>query len=178
MTVNELNALPSPAARDAFTACCGAPAWVSRMVARRPFASRAALFDAADASWRTLAPDEWKEAIAHHPRIGESRAAASTSARADAWSASEQSAARADDGAADGVAGGLAHGAALAEGNAEYERRFGHVFIICASGRSAGEILEALRTRLRNDAATELAATSEELRKITQLRLEKLLGEQ
>lgn len=168
MTVDEINALPAAAARDAFTACCGAPGWVSRMGERRPFAGRAALLEAAETSWRDLAPDEQQAAITHHPRIGESRAVAPLGARAGAWSAVEQSLARGADGATS---------AALAAANAEYERRFGHAFIICASGKSAREILDALESRLGNDADAEHAVTSGELWKITRLRIRKLLDE-
>ena len=166
MTVDELNSLPAEAARDAFAACCGAPAWVDRMVARRPFDGRLALLRAADVLWRDLPPRDRKAAIAHHPRIGESRAAAPVGARADAWSAAEQSGARAADDATR---------AAIARGNADYERRFGHPFIICASGRTGPELLGALRARLELDAEAEFSVTSEELRQIMRLRLEKLL---
>ncbi len=168
MTVDEFNALSAEAARDALAACCGAPGWVARMAARRPFAGRAALLQAADDAWRDLAPEERMAAIAHHPRIGEARAAAPTSARADAWSALEQSGARAADDATR---------AAIARGNAEYERRFGHPFIICASGRSAADIVGTLQARLQHDADTETSVTSEELRKIALLRLEMLLAD-
>ena len=167
MTVDELDSLPDGAARDAFAACCGAPRWVSRMMSARPFAARTAVLNAADEAWRDLSPEDWAAAITYHPRIGESRAAVRTSARSDAWSADEQS----------GVTGtDEATRAAIADGNVEYERIFGHPFIICAAGKSAHDLLAALRARLAHDASAELARTAEELRKITMLRLDKLLA--
>ena len=91
MTVAELNALDSLAAADVFAACLAAPAWVDGMVAARPFSSRDDVLGAAESAADGIAPDEWRETIAHHPRIGESRAATTTSARAIEWSAGEQS---------------------------------------------------------------------------------------
>jgi len=127
----------------------------------------AAVLDAADAACRELSAEEWRAAIAQHPRIGESHADGA-SARERAWSAGEQSLAR---------TAGESTRAALARGNTEYEARFGQRFIICATARSAEEMLAALRARLSHDRAAELAVTAEELRKITRLRLEKLLAE-
>jgi OHCU decarboxylase len=161
-----MDALPDPEALELLTACCGSAPWVKDMLAARPWHDRDALLAAADRAWNALSHDQLAEAVAHHPRLGESRAAADLSARASRWSAGEQ-------------AGALAAGdevrRALAEANLEYERRFGHTFILCAGGRGADEMLAALRARLRNDSATELAFTAVELRKITLSRLDKLL---
>ena len=167
MTVDELNTLPEPRATDAFTACCAAPRWVSRMVCERPFAGRAALLDTADAAWHELSRDDWMPAIAHHPRIGGSELAGAASARARDWSAGEQASARAPDDSTR---------AALAQANTDYERRFGHPFIICATGKSASDVLVALRDRFVHEPSAELAVTADELRKITMLRLDKLLA--
>ena len=153
MTVAELNALERAAATDAFAACLAAPAWVTRMVVARPFASRAAVLDAAESAGRDLPAADWARAIAHHPRIGETRAGVATGSRAGAWSAAEQSGVRGADDATIG---------ALASANAAYERRFGHTFIICATGKSAGDLLAALTARLQHDAATELRVTADE----------------
>lgn len=172
MTVGELNAMPDGAARDAFSDCLASPMWASGMVRSRPFATRAALIGAAETAWRDLPLDEWKAAIAHHPRIGESRTGAGADAtwganeRSDSWSAREQSAARSAD--PEVVA-------AIAAANAGYERRFGHRFIICATGKNPAEILDALHARLPHDASAELLVTAEELRKIAGLRLAKLV---
>ncbi|MFI5310802.1 MAG: 2-oxo-4-hydroxy-4-carboxy-5-ureidoimidazoline decarboxylase [Gemmatimonadales bacterium] len=166
MTLEELNALPGDAAAQALEACCGSSTWVSRMLEARPFAGRDALLELAETSWRALTQAERRSIIAHHARLGEARAAATTSALARDWSAQEQAGARvADDVAQE----------RLAEGNAEYERRFGHAFIVCATGMTVDGMLDALERRLRNDATTEWSATDEELRRITMLRLDKLL---
>lgn len=166
-TLRDLNALPPHAVEPLFAACCGAPGWVKAMVARRPFASVDAMMNAADEVSARLSPDQWLAAFAHHPRIGEHRAAASVSDAAQQWSEGEQRAASvADSGEQE----------ELREGQRLYEMRFGYIFIICASGRSAPEILAALRARLGNDPDTELRVAAEEQRKITRLRLEKLVG--
>lgn len=168
MTVAEFDALPDAEARERLTACCAAVAWVAAMLAARPCRDRDALLAAADRAWAALSQAQLGAAIAHHPRLGESHAAASLTARERQWSEHEQAAARA--------AGDDAR-AALAEGNAEYEQRFGHTFILCASGRSAEDMLAALRARLHNEPEAERAITAEELRKITLLRVEKLLAD-
>lgn len=168
MTVAELDALSEEAAGERLTACCGAREWVAAVLAARPWRDRDALLAAAERAWRSLTHDQLAEAVAHHPRLGGSRAAAELGARASAWSAREQAGARA---ASDGVR------RALAEGNLEYERRFGHTFVLFAAGRGAEEMLAELRARMRNDPETELAITGAELRKITLSRLDKLLAE-
>ena len=166
MRLKELNVLSDAAARDAFTACCGTPRWVARMLNARPFASRDALRRAAADAWRDLLLDDLNAAIAHHPRIGESTVAQAGNARASGWSRAEQAGA---------LGAGTAVRDALATANSEYETRFGHRFIICAEGMSAESMLAALRARLSNDATAELHLTSDELRKITLLRLDKLM---
>jgi 2-oxo-4-hydroxy-4-carboxy-5-ureidoimidazoline decarboxylase len=136
------------------------------MAARRPLSDAAALIAAADEVWRKLAVKDWMEAFASHPRIGGRKAPESATPQSAAWSAQEQrDAAAADD----------AVKAALAAGNAEYERRFGRVFLVCATGKSASEILEILQRRLPNDDATELEEAAEQQRKITAIRLKKWL---
>jgi OHCU decarboxylase len=120
----------------------------------------------ADRIWRSLGSADWLEAFQAHPRIGEKKAAAAQSEEARKWSAQEQSGIR--DAAADTMA-------ALAEGNRDYEQRFGFIFIVCATGKSSEEMLAILQRRLQNDAETEIAVAAEEQRKITRLRLEKLL---
>ncbi|MEQ1833697.1 MAG: 2-oxo-4-hydroxy-4-carboxy-5-ureidoimidazoline decarboxylase [Candidatus Eisenbacteria bacterium] len=167
MTVAELDRAPDPEVRDALVACCGARPWVELMLAARPWGNEAALLACADRCWGTLTHEQVAEAVAHHPRLGETRAAATLSTRASQWSALEQSGTRAAD---DDVR------AELAQGNRDYEVRFGHTFILCASGLSAAEMLAALRARLGNDPATELRITALELHKITRLRLAKLLA--
>jgi OHCU decarboxylase len=137
------------------------------MLARRPFESVDDLLAAADEAWRATGPKDWDEAFAHHPRIGERHAAAPASAAARAWSAGEQ-------GSAAGA--GAATRAELAEANEAYERRFGRIYIVCATGRSAEEMLADIAARMKNDPDRERAVAVEEQRKITRLRLKTLIG--
>jgi OHCU decarboxylase len=167
VSVADLDVMPAAAAAPLLDSCCGSREWVRRMLGRRPFGSADALLRSADEVWWALERADWLEAFAHHPRIGERDSAAPQDARARAWSAGEQlGVARADAGVR----------ASLADGNREYERRFGHIYIVCASGRSAEEMLAFLRERLANDAATELRVAAGEQAKITRLRLLKLVG--
>jgi OHCU decarboxylase len=136
------------------------------MAARRPFAAESELFEAADEVWSALAREDWLEAFLHHPPIGETRAKAIQSAAASRWSAREQYSVQK---AAPEVL------EALAVQNRAYVEKFGYVFLICATGKSSEEILNALRQRLPNDPDSELRIAAEEQRKITRLRLEKLL---
>lgn len=133
------------------------------MLERRPFATDAALYETAERVWVELNADNWLEAFAGHPRIGGAIQKDSATAK---WSASEQSGA---------THAGADTAEALRAGNLEYENRFGHVFLICATGKSAGEMLAALRDRLHNDAATELRIAAGEQAKITRLRLARLV---
>ncbi len=161
-----LNALPAGDAEAELRACCGSREWARRVAARRPFRSADELFAAADEVWWDLGPEDWHEAFRAHPRIGERKAAPAQGARAAAWSAQEQS----------GVDRDEALAAALAEGNRAYEERFGHIYLVCATGKTGEEMLEILRRRLENDPETELRVAAAEQAKITRLRLEKLLG--
>jgi len=165
-TIAEVDGMPADRAASLFESCCGSGEWVRRMLARRPFGSAEALLAAADEVWWSLAPADWLEAFAHHPRIGERQAAAAQSATARGWSADEQRGAAA---AGDDVK------AALAAGNREYERRFGHIYLVCATGKSAPELLALLRQRLTNAPDAELRVAAGEQAKITRLRLRKLL---
>ena len=136
------------------------------MAGNRPFASEAELFEFADKTWAALSREDWLEAFLHHPPIGEKKAKAQQSAAASRWSAKEQSSAQK---AAPEVL------QELAAQNRVYAEKFGYVFLICAAGKSSEEILHALRQRLPNEPVAELRAAAEEQRKITRLRLEKLL---
>jgi OHCU decarboxylase len=165
------NRLPIDEAMRAILPCCGSQAWAQRMVARRPFGDEAALVVASDETWRNLTRSEWIEAFQSHPRIGESRASQSLPgqsppAQSVAWSALEQRSVESAE--ADTKV-------ALADANREYERRFNRIFIVCATGKSAPEILESLRRRLKNDAETELHEAAEQQRQITEIRLRKWL---
>ena len=167
MKLLTLNELSVPDAREALERCCGARAWVQRMIAARPFADRAALHAAADDIGTTLERADWLEAFAHHPRIGESALREKFKTTAT-WAGAEQAGAA---GAAEAVI------AELAAGNRAYEERFGYVFIVCATGKLADEMLAILESRMPNDSRTELDAAAAEQMKITHLRLDKLLEE-
>jgi 2-oxo-4-hydroxy-4-carboxy-5-ureidoimidazoline decarboxylase len=152
-----INALSPDEARDAFTRCCGSQRWVEGMLARRPFSSADELFAAADAIWRALDPADFLEAFAHHPAIG--------AAGARGFSAREQAQ------VAQASAATLQELEAL---NRRYRERFGFVFLVCATGKSADEMLALLRARIDNPADAELRIAAGEQAKITRLRLEKL----
>jgi 2-oxo-4-hydroxy-4-carboxy-5-ureidoimidazoline decarboxylase len=149
-------------ARDLLRSCCGAAAWVERMAARRPFGSRDTLVATARDEWFALGRSDWLEAFEHHPKIGDREALRQRFARTAHLSEREQSGV---DGASEEIL------SALAEGNREYERRFGYIFIVCASGKSAGEMLQLLRSRLPNPPDVEIRIAAEEQAKITELRL-------
>jgi 2-oxo-4-hydroxy-4-carboxy-5-ureidoimidazoline decarboxylase len=166
LTLAQLDTMPEAEAAFKLAACCGSSKWVSGMVSRRPFHSRAKLLAAADEVALTLQSADWLDAFAHHPRIGEKKAGAMVSATAADWSKGEQSASsRSSEDTR----------AALVEANAEYEKKFGFIFIICANGRSAEEILVALRERLSNEPDAEIFIAAREQQQITRLRLEKLV---
>ncbi len=165
-SLERFNRLPRQRALRALLDCCGSKQWAQQMAAHRPFTDESQLFEAADKTWSVLAREDWLEAFQHHPPIGETRAAAKQSATASRWSAREQfSAQKAEPGVLE----------ALAAQNRAYAEKFGYVFLICATGKSSEEILNALRLRLPNDPDTELSIAAEEQRKITRLRLEKVL---
>lgn len=161
-----LDSLGDSETAAALRRCCGSSRWVAGMMAARPFGSARRAKEQADRIWNALDRADWLEAFDHHPRIGERTAVVEQDAAATAWSSQEQS--RLAD-AADGVK------AELARANADYERRFGFIYIVCAAGRSAEEMLATARARLGNDDDTELKVAAEEQRKIMQLRLSKLL---
>ena len=152
-------------ARRLLYECCGSHGWVDRMLARRPFQTRAALLSAARDEWFALEPKDWLEAFSCHPRIADHAVLAARKSGAVGVSEREQAGV---DGAADEVLD------ALRRDNAVYEQRFGYVFIVCATGKRADEMLRLLRSRLDNDPATELRIAADEQAKITQIRLEML----
>jgi 2-oxo-4-hydroxy-4-carboxy-5-ureidoimidazoline decarboxylase len=162
----EWNAADQAAALDAIIACCGARRWAAAMVAERPIESLEQLSATADQIWSTMEVPDWMEAFACHPRIGERKSAHAT-AKSKEWSTQEQSSAS---------AAGADVLAWLAEGNTLYEERFGFTYIVCATGKSADEMLAILERRLNNDRETELREAAEQQRKITQIRLRKWLA--
>jgi len=164
------NELDAEAAAREILPCCGARVWAAGLAARRPFVGAQQLFEASDAVWAGLAEDDWREAFDSHPRIGQQHARAAT-AESLAWSSEEQRAAMSAAGSHEDAAK-----LALAERNRQYEERFGRIFIVCAAGKSAAEILAILDARLKNTAAAEMLEAAEQQRQITQLRLRRWLG--
>jgi len=166
-TLASWNTADAKWATDAMLACCGAHRWAAAMVAARPIANIIELSTAADRIWSTMQEPDWMEAFACHPRIGE-RNAAHASKKSVAWSRQEQSSAAT---AAERTS------EELAAGNALYEQRFGFTYIVCATGKTAEEMLAILNGRLASDRAKELAEAAEQQRQITQIRLGKWLVE-
>jgi len=168
MTLSEFNALPSAEAQSLLMDCCGCTHWAYGVAARRPYASADALHKTADAVWWKLERADWLEAFSHHPQIGDKPASGSESARQ--WAAGEQAGAR--------VAGDDVK-ARLARANHAYFEKFGYIYIVCATGKSAEGMLAILNQRLQNDLPSELSIAAEQQRLITRIRLDKLLaGEQ
>ena len=147
--------------------CCGSRVWVRNMIEHRPYGTLDRVLQGADTEWNALRPDDWLEAFRAHPRIGEARAVGQSVVSAR-MSASEQSAFAKSD---------AVERAQFAQLNLMYEERFGHIFIVCASGMSAMEIETQLRSRLTNPPEQELRVAAEEQRKITRQRLERALEE-
>jgi 2-oxo-4-hydroxy-4-carboxy-5-ureidoimidazoline decarboxylase len=156
LTLASFNAAPAGEATAGMLACCASPRFAAAMAAGRPYASLAAALAGVDSVFKSLSWDDVLEAMAEHPRIG---------ARVSGVSAAEQSGVNA------------ASRAALVAGNADYEDRFGHVFLICATGLSGDQMLAALRQRLTNDEDEERAVVSAELAAITRLRVSKVLAQ-
>jgi 2-oxo-4-hydroxy-4-carboxy-5-ureidoimidazoline decarboxylase len=160
-----LDAASREDARRILQTCCGASRWIERMADRRPFGSTESLLAAARDEWFALAPADWLEAFAAHPRIGDRAELERRFADAGRLAGDEQR--------------GVANAApevldALAEGNREYELKFGYIFIVCATGKTAGEMLTALRARLANDPQKEVRIAASEQAKITDIRLRRV----
>jgi 2-oxo-4-hydroxy-4-carboxy-5-ureidoimidazoline decarboxylase len=168
MTLAEFNALRSDQAESLLMDCCGSALWAAGVAMRRPYATVEALHKAADSVWWKLERADWLEAFGHHPQIGDKPASGSESARQ--WAAGEQAGARA---ASDDVK------TRLARANRAYFDKFGYIYIVCATGKTAEGMLAILNQRLQNDPPSELSIAAEQQRLITRIRLEKLLaGEQ
>jgi OHCU decarboxylase len=164
--LERLNTLSPEEAEGELLKCCGSTLWARRMGIERPFHDLQELLTKADAVWWSLDAEDWLEAFSRHPKIGEKESARAQSKDAQQWSEQEQAGTNSADEETQ---------LALAAANREYERKFGHIYIVCAMGKTADEMLSILRGRLQNDADKELRVAAEEQRKITHLRLEKLL---
>jgi OHCU decarboxylase len=160
--LNQLNSLSDEEARKELLRCCGSRRWSRAMAEARPFRDLRQLLQTAESVWKELGPSDWLQAFEAHPRIGDKAALKKK------WAGQEQAgAAGASEATLD----------ALADGNLRYEQRFGHIFIVCATGKSADEMLSLLNSRLPNEPVAELKIAAEEQRKITELRLKKLVEE-
>ena len=167
MTLDELNVLPATQAESALSDCCGSARWASRMAEQRPYADAEALHKAADSTWWKLDRTDWLEAFSHHPQIGQKPNSGSESARQ--WAEGEQAGARV---ATEKVQD------RLARANRAYFEKFGYIYIICATGKSAEAMLAILNQRLQNDGASEILIAAEQQRLITHIRLDKLLADE
>ena len=165
--IGKLNRLGADEARAALLACCGSTRWAAEVAALRPFWDVRQLLRIGRRVWVELGVEDRLEAFRAHPRIGESKAASDTGDEARRWAEGEQS--RARDASAETLD-------EMARANREYEARFGFIYIVCATGRTAEEMLALLRERLSNDPEAELRVAAEEQWRITELRLKKFLS--
>lgn len=166
MTLHNINYMPIEDARSQFMQCCTASAWVEQMIAGRPFTDTDSLFQQANNYWENLTEPDYLEAFSGHPKIGDLNSLREKYACTKRIAGSEQA--------------GINNASeqtlqVLADGNHAYEQKFGFIFIVCATGKTAGGMLKLLQQRLLNDRNTELKNAAEEQRKITRIRLEKLL---
>lgn len=166
MTLHELNILSKKQLIAELTKCCGSSAWVNRMLSFFPADDMVELLEDAEEQWWKCSEDDWKEAFTHHPKIGDIDSLRKKFASTAAWASGEQVGVQA---ASEQVL------SALAEGNRLYEEKFGYIFIVCATGKSAEEMLQLLQERLNNEPEKEIEIAADEQNKITKLRIEKLL---
>ena len=163
--IENLNALDDDHLRETLLKCSGSPVWCEEMARVRPFADLKDFMEKSGRAWEKLSTYDWLEAFSSHPKIGDVASLRKKFASTEAWASAEQSGVRS---ASEETLTGLL------EGNAKYEERFGHIFIVCASGKTADEMLSILNGRLGNEPHVELGIASAEHKKITQLRIEKL----
>lgn len=166
--LRKLNTLSESEARDAFARCCGAKAWVEQMLSRLPFQHHEALYDASTEAFSKFKKEDWLEAFSHHPKIGGKDKLREKFASTRKWAEGEQSGAAA---ASEAVLD------ELARLNEQYLQKFGIIFIVCATGKSAEEMLTILKERIDHDLPVEMCKAAGEQAKITKLRLEKLLAD-
>ncbi len=167
MTIETLNSLSNSEAFKEFEMCCGATNWVKRMIASRPIHSKDALLKVAEEIWFSLSSDNWLEAFTHHPKIGDIESLREKFHNTKSLSEKEQIGM---DGADESIL------KELAESNRLYEKYFGYIFIVCATGKSANEMLTLLKLRLDNDPKDELLNAGKEQNKITLIRLGNLIS--
>lgn len=168
MTIHELNILPKEELIKALTNCCGSSNWVNKMLTVFPIDDLVELIEDAEEKWYECGEEDWLEAFTHHPKIGDIKSLQKKFASTATWAAGEQSGANA---ASQQVL------LDLAKGNDDYEQKFGFIFIVCATGKSAEEMLQLLQERLPNNRSEEILIAADEQNKITKLRIEKLLND-
>ena len=166
MTIEALNALTPSEANEQFKLCCGASNWVEKMNQNRPFQDKNEVYQQAESIWFSLSSEDWLEAFTHHPKIGDIDSLRKKFHNTKSISKNEQS------GVNDAEKSTLND---LAKSNQLYEDKFGFIFIVCATGKSADQMLALIKMRLNNNAKIEMQNAAKEQNKITQLRLEKLL---
>jgi 2-oxo-4-hydroxy-4-carboxy-5-ureidoimidazoline decarboxylase len=166
MTLHDLNHLPREQLRKELFRCCGSGTWVENMLSFFPADDLVELLEDAEEQWYKCSEADWKEAFAQHPRIGDLESLRKKFATTADWASVEQG--RIESASQEVIK-------ALAEGNLEYEEKFGYIFIVCATGKSAEEMLQTLQERLAHNPEDEIEIAAEEQNKITKLRLEKLL---
>ncbi|HEX5655357.1 MAG TPA: 2-oxo-4-hydroxy-4-carboxy-5-ureidoimidazoline decarboxylase [Chitinophagaceae bacterium] len=166
MTLHEFNILPREQLIETLNKCCGSSAWVKRMLPFVPADDMVELLEDAEEQWWLCTEGDWKEAFAQHPKIGDKESLHKKFESTAAWASDEQS------GVVDAPNEIIED---LAEANRLYEEKFGYIFIVCATGKSAEEMLTLLQTRLQNSPEVEIEVAADEQQKITRLRIEKLL---
>ncbi|MFC0774296.1 2-oxo-4-hydroxy-4-carboxy-5-ureidoimidazoline decarboxylase [Terrimonas alba] len=166
MTLHELNLLPKQQLRDELMKCCGSQAWVEKMLPFFPADDMVELLEDAEEQWFKCSEKDWKEAFAQHPKIGDIESLEEKFASTATWAAGEQGAIKTASSET------LQQ---LKEANQQYEEKFGYIFIVCAAGKSANEMLGMLQTRLQNSPEVEIEIAADEQNKITKLRIEKIL---
>lgn len=167
MTLEELNKISQLQLKEELLKCCGSPTWAKMMMAYFPADSLEELLEKAEEIWYECSEDDWKEAFAHHPKIGDMESLTKKFASTAQWASGEQSGV--NTAAPETIT-------ALAEGNRLYEEKFGYIFIVCATGKPAEEMLTLLRDRLKNGREKEIKIAAAEQNKITKLRLQKLIA--
>jgi 2-oxo-4-hydroxy-4-carboxy-5-ureidoimidazoline decarboxylase len=167
MTLHELNTLDKQQLKEELAKCCGSSAWIQKMLPFFPADDLVELLEDAEEQWYTCSDEDWKEAFAHHPKIGDADSLKKKFASTAQWASGEQS------GAGEASQQTIE---ALAAGNRLYEEKFGYIFIVCATGKSADEMLQILESRLHNKPKDEIKIAADEQDKITKLRIEKLLA--
>ncbi len=167
MTLHELNILPKEQLTQELFKCCGSHAWVQKMLQFFPADDMVELINDAEDQWYECSEADWLEAFTHHPKIGDMESLKKKFATTAGWASGEQ----------EGVINASPEVLeALQKGNEAYEKKFGFIFIVCATGKSANEMQELLTQRLGNTKEKEIQVAMDEQNKITQIRLQKLLS--